>query len=572
MNVLLNWCQEFEKWLKDCFTFRIYEITSFKTLKDRLALLKSWHEHGGVFILSYDMFKNFSNEKISSESSIRDEIEKYLINPGPDLIVCDEGHVLKNAKTVLSKSINCVKTLRRIVLTGSPLQNNLDEYHCMISFIKPNIFGTIDEFRNRFVNPINNGQLYDSTQADVQDMKKRAHVLHKTLSGFVQRMNHNVIKPLIPIKLEYVISIRLSEIQQKLYKIYVESYRESKIFVDFRNLYRIWTHPWLLKVKSNKNNINKKESDDFDEIFQDEDSTSAMNCGISELEQLNHSPNNINRESIEDTSNQTWWNELVVDQMEYNSLLSGKIVLFAEILKSCQKVGDKLIIFSQFLFTLDLIENFLKYWKDTEKCSFMSSINYYRIDGSTDGLKRSKYVNEFNDSECPVNLFLISTKAGGIGINLIGANRVILFDASWNPAHDLQAIFRVYRLGQKKPVFIYRFIAQGTMEEKIYNRQVHKQSLSLRVIDEHQLDRHFKSNELTELYEHKPDSKEETELKDYIPPDDNLLADILKSSNKWISKYHEHDSLLVNRLDEGLSELDRINAWQEYENEKQSNN
>lgn len=195
--------------------------------------------------------------------------------------------------------------------------------------------------------------------------------------------------------------------------------------------------------------------------------------------------------------------------------------------------------------------------------------DYFRIDGAVAGELRKKTIDKFNDPKNPRGrLFLLSTKAGSLGINLVGANRCIIFDASWNPTHDVQAIFRIYRFGQLKPCYVYRFVCKGTMEERIYDRQIIKQSLAARVVDEHQILRHFKEDEVSELYKFEPEPQD---VETPNVPKDRLLADILHtdSTKHLIITYHEHDSLLENKPEENLSEEEKQEAWNLYEQEKE---
>jgi SNF2 family DNA or RNA helicase len=169
--------------------------------------------------------------------------------------------------------------------------------------------------------------------------------------------------------------------------------------------------------------------------------------------------------------------------------LGNKIILFLSLLALSIDAGDKVLLFSQSLDTLNFIELCLQSdnWgvligvssNKVKLTRWRMSQQYFRLDGSTGD--RQKLIDKFNKNSS-THLFLISTKAGNMGINLQSANRVVIFDTSWNPAHDLQAIFRSYRYGQQKNVFVYRFIASGSMEEKIYKKQVIKQTLSVIII------------------------------------------------------------------------------------------
>ncbi|XP_071453128.1 transcriptional regulator ATRX homolog isoform X2 [Hetaerina americana] len=629
LNTVLNWVNEFKYWLKDLGSggdVEVYELSRYKANVERMYQLKDWQNDGGVMVLGYEMYRNLSN---TTSKRVRQKFQQVfkstLVDPGPDLVICDEGHLLKNIASALSKAVNSIRTARRIVLTGTPLQNNLKEYHCMIQFVKPNLLGTHKEFLNRFVNPITNGQLAESTPHDVKVMKRRAHVLHKMLEGCVQRRDYLVLTPFLPPKYEYVICIQLTELQSKLYIHYLQNFVKvgggTTLFNDFQNLQRIWTHPRLLKIKADideKKKLMESDSEGSLREFIDDDTTepssyeessdsgkkkkgknSSSSGSSSESdvvcindedkeEKSKDSKDENKKESEEEpVSTKEWWENYVVPE-DYEILEhSGKLVLLLDILQKCELIGDKVLLFSQSLVSLDVIEHFLgviddqtqkignKHVEDSENSestpkfigSWSKGLDYFRIDGSVSAENRSLWCKHFNKPEnMRARLFLISTRAGGMGINLVGANRVILFDASWNPSNDLQSIFRIYRFGQNKPCYVYRFLAQGTMEEKIYNRQVTKLSLALRVVDEQQIERHFNLDDLQELYRYEPQVK--TKRPTPMLPKDRLLAEVIQKYPDLIDNYHEHDSLLENKTEEELNEEERKAAWEDFENDK----
>ncbi|XP_051824356.1 transcriptional regulator ATRX isoform X5 [Antechinus flavipes] len=655
LNTALNWMNEFEKWqdgLDDEEKLEVSELATVKRPQERSYMLQRWQEDGGVMIIGYEMYRNLAQGRNVKSRKLKEIFNKALVDPGPDFVVCDEGHILKNEASAVSKAMNSIRSRRRIILTGTPLQNNLIEYHCMVNFIKENLLGSIKEFRNRFINPIQNGQCADSTMVDVRVMKKRAHILYEMLAGCVQRKDYTALTKFLPPKHEYVLAVRMTPIQCKLYQYYLDHLTGvgntseggrgkagAKLFQDFQMLSRIWTHPWCLQLdyisKENKGYFDEDSMDEFIASDSDEtsmslsseeytkkkkskgkkgkkDSSSSGSGSDNDVEVIKvwnsrsrgggegivEETSNIPSVSLKQEESKTsssnpgspapdWYKDFVTDADAEVLEHSGKMVLLFEILRMAEELGDKVLVFSQSLISLDLIEDFLELASreksdDKDKPliykgegKWFRNIDYYRLDGSTTAQSRKKWAEEFNDeTNVRGRLFIISTKAGSLGINLVAANRVIIFDASWNPSYDIQSIFRVYRFGQNKPVYVYRFLAQGTMEDKIYDRQVTKQSLSFRVVDQQQVERHFTMNELTELYTFEPDllddpNSEKKKKRDTpMLPKDTILAELLQIHKEHIVGYHEHDSLLDHKEEEELTEEERKAAWAEYEAEK----
>ena len=269
-----------DKWLIGDLALDVYEMSKEKDNRGRADKLENWFDEGGVLLIGYDMFRNLTNATNKKfKPKMRETFAKCLLDPGADLIICDEGHLLKNEKSAINAAVNRIKTPRRIVLTGTPLQNNLKEYYEMVHFVKPNLMGTRKEFMNRFVNPIVNGQHADSTDRDVRVMRKRSFILNDLLKGCMQRLDYNVLVPYLQPKLEYVLSISMTELQKKLYKFYLENFakagqisdegkleggKKGGLFYDVQQLSRIWNHPFILELAKQRKE-EKEENDDDEE-------------------------------------------------------------------------------------------------------------------------------------------------------------------------------------------------------------------------------------------------------------------------------------------------------------------
>eukprot|EP00290_Baffinella_frigidus_P030429 CAMPEP_0180233160 /NCGR_PEP_ID=MMETSP0987-20121128/27912_1 /TAXON_ID=697907 /ORGANISM="non described non described, Strain CCMP2293" /LENGTH=477 /DNA_ID=CAMNT_0022198929 /DNA_START=166 /DNA_END=1597 /DNA_ORIENTATION=- len=273
VNTLYNWKAELARWLPDegklpdgtyIEVFLLDE--SGRTNQLRVQTLESWFKRGGIMCMGYEMYRNLAQGNRVKEKVLKAKLERYLRDPGPGIVIADEGHMLRNHKSNISKEVARIKTRRRAVLTGSPLQNNLSEYHCMIDFINPGFLGSLAEFKNRFETPIMNGESVDASDYDVKLMKMRNHVLTKQLQPMVQRKDFTPLVTALPPKFEFTLQIRLSDLQKKLYN-YAATHRGqcgiTGVFTAYHILMKIWNHPavlWKAKLqaaeKDNKDNKN----------------------------------------------------------------------------------------------------------------------------------------------------------------------------------------------------------------------------------------------------------------------------------------------------------------------------
>ncbi|EFA07270.2 transcriptional regulator ATRX homolog isoform X2 [Tribolium castaneum] len=544
LSTVINWKNEFKKAFKQLDNPPdIYPYWIIKgDISEKINIIHTWRQTGGVLILGYDAYQIITNEKTALRITAveKQRALEALVDPGPDLIVCDEGHQLKNGKTLKTQALMKVKTKRRIVLTGTPLQNNLKEYYFMVQFVKPHLLGTYLEYTNRFASPIMNGQFHDSTPGDIKLMKKRTHVLTKMLKNTIHRVEGSVLSTYLPEITDYTIFIKLTPLQIDLYTRYIDlvtgqaSNLSSTFFHDVRMTNFCNLHPYALHLHYSKPTLKRK----------------AKTAGL--IENLEGDDNNVEHIRAD------WYKNLLPADVSTNINYSTKIKLILDIISECMRNNEKVLIFGQYLVELDIVEHFLKQFRN-----WRPNVDYYRMDGDTSVENRDILCKKFNSNPTS-KVFLLTHKVGGLGLNLTGANRVILIGSNHNPSHDSQSLYRVYRFGQERKCYVYRLVSLGTMEEKIYHRCVLKLSISGTVVDKLHFDRRYKTTDLKEMYKYDFD-KYNSERPIPAVPSDMLMALLLKNCPD-IFGYHLHNALLENRPEEELTDEDKKLAWDEFNN------
>lgn len=411
LSTLTNWNLEFDKWAPSVSKV-VYKgpPTTRKLQQDQIR-----QGRFQVLLTTY--------EYVIKDRNILSKIKWFHM-------IIDEGHRMKNSNSKLSGTIQQYYSTRfRLILTGTPLQNNLAELWAMLNFTLPNIFKSAKTFDEWFNTPFANTGGQDKMELTEEEQILVIRRLHKVLRPFLLRRLKKDVEKDLPDKTEKVIKCKFSALQQRLYK---QMLTHNKIAVSdgkggkttarglsnmMMQLRKLCNHPFV-----------------FDEV-----------------------ENQMNPASV---SNDLLWRTC------------GKFELLDRILPKYQATGHRVLMFFQMTAIMDIMEDFLR----------LRNIAFLRLDGTTKSDERSELLFEFNRPDSPYFMFLLSTRAGGLGLNLQTADTVIIYDSDWNPHQDLQAQDRAHRIGQKNEVRILRLISSNSVEEKILERARFKLDMDGKVI------------------------------------------------------------------------------------------
>uniref|UniRef100_A0AAR2LEA4 DNA helicase n=1 Tax=Pygocentrus nattereri TaxID=42514 RepID=A0AAR2LEA4_PYGNA len=411
LSTIINWEREFEMWAPD-----MYVVTYVGDKDSRAVIRENEFAFEGNAIRGGKKASKMKKEAALKFHVLLTSYELITIDQAIlgsidwACLVVDEAHRLKNNQSKFFRVLNNYPLQHKLLLTGTPLQNNLEELFHLLNFLTPERFNNLEGFLEEF--------------ADIakEDQIKK---LHDMLGPhMLRRLKADVFKHM-PSKTELIVRVELSPMQKKYYKYILTRNFEAlntrgggnqvSLLNVVMDLKKCCNHPYLFPTAATE--------------------APKMPNGMYEGGALTKS--------------------------------SGKLMLLCKMLKKLKEGGHRVLIFSQMTKMLDLLEDFLE----------NEGYKYERIDGGVTGVMRQEAIDRFNAPGAPQFVFLLSTRAGGLGINLATADTVIIYDSDWNPHNDIQAFSRAHRIGQNRKVMIYRFVTKASVEERI--TQVAKKKMML---------------------------------------------------------------------------------------------
>jgi SNF2 family DNA or RNA helicase len=445
-SVLENWNKEFSKWCR----LRVM-IFHGKDRSMALSLIKS--EKLDVMLTSYETFRTNFNDINAIDWCC---------------MLFDEVHKIKNKQSKLTQLCKKIKTRRRFGLTGTVMQNSFEELWTLIDFHCTGFLGSLDHFRKQYIGPIKNGHVHDATGGQIARGRIASKSLAEKLKRIILRRTKAIIANELPGKEDNVVFCAPTDVQLRCYKRVTESsdYQllrrkcspcecgsgqlavqccfksdltdgknwKSIVLPAITRLQKLSNHLSLLVPKKTNEDANKIKGDlKFAKLAFGEDV-------------------NIIKDAIKNGN---------------DTEICGKLRVLKSLLPIWREEGHKVLLFSYSTKMMDILARFLR----------RETFEFSRIDGNTPMAARQRLVDIFGKSRTQF-VFLVSTKACGLGLNLTSANIVVIFDPNWNVTLDLQAQDRAYRIGQKKFTQIFRLVTAGTIEEMTYNRQIYKQQLA----------------------------------------------------------------------------------------------
>ncbi|KAK7393386.1 hypothetical protein VNO78_21939 [Psophocarpus tetragonolobus] len=410
--------------------------------------------------------------------------------------VLDEGHRIRNPNAEVTLVCKQLQTVHRIIMTGAPIQNKLAELWSLFDFVFPGKLGVLPVFEAEFAVPIAVGGYTNASPLQVSTAYRCAVVLRDLIMPYLLRRMKADVNAQLPKKTEHVLFCSLTSEQISAYRAFLASTDVEQILDGHRNsLY-----------------------------------------GIDVMRKICNHPDLLERDHA------------FSDPDFGNPERSGKMKVVAQVLNVWKEQGHRVLLFTQTQQMLDIFENFLT----------ASGHIYRRMDGLTPVKQRMALIDEYNASS-EIFIFILTTKVGGLGTNLTGANRVIIFDPDWNPSTDMQARERAWRIGQKRDVTVYRLITRGTIEEKVYHRQIYKHFLTNKILKNPQQKRFFKSRDMKDLFtlnvDGEPGSTETSNIFSQISEEINVIGTHKENKDKYkSSQTAEPDSEDVAVGDDNKSE------------------